>query len=70
VFGLLAAAIIFTLSTCTFWQPLNTMWNIWLFSDINPLILMLLEFVKLNVCNHIQETDFTLFFIFWVKKNE
>jgi hypothetical protein len=52
VFGLSPAAMIFTLSTCTFWQPLNTIWNIWLFIDTNPCILILLELVNDNVCNH------------------
>jgi hypothetical protein len=33
------------------------MWNIWLFSDSNPLIFMLLEFTKLKVCIHATKRD-------------
>ena len=57
VFGLSPAAITLTPWTCTFWQPFITMWNIWLFSDSNPLIFMLLEFTKLKVCIHATKKD-------------
>lgn len=51
VFGLFPEAMTLTPSICTFLHPLTTIWNIWLFNDTNPLILMFMEFVILNVCN-------------------
>jgi len=49
VLGLFPSAKTFTPCTFTFWHPLNTMWNIWLFNEVNPLIAMLFELVKANV---------------------
>ena len=50
VFGLFPAALTLTPLMRTSWQPFITMWNIWLFNDISPLMLMFLEFVKLRLC--------------------
>lgn len=55
VLGLSPEAETLTPWSLTFWQPLMTMWNFWLLSDVNPLIRMLLELVNPSVCTYAQE---------------
>lgn len=49
VLGLFPSARTFTPCSFTFWHPLNTMWNIWLFIEVNPPMAMLLELVNASV---------------------
>ena len=55
VFGLFPDAMMLTPWRRTLLQPFMTMWNIWLFNDNIPFIIMLLELVKLSVWT--QTTD-------------
>ncbi|KAK3012492.1 hypothetical protein RJ639_008516 [Escallonia herrerae] len=48
VFGLLPEARTLIPCSLTLWQPLTTMWNIWLFSEVRPLTTILFELEKLR----------------------
>lgn len=50
VLGLLPEADTVTPCTFTLWQPLMTMWNIWLFSEISLLIAILFELENASDC--------------------
>jgi hypothetical protein len=52
VLGLLPAAHTLAPFTLTFWQALMTMWNIWLFSDVSPVIIMLFELENSSDCKN------------------
>jgi len=50
VLGLFPSAETLTPCNLTFWQPLMTIWNIWLFNDANPVIAMFFELENSSDC--------------------